>query len=55
MSIDQTDRVDAVAVEVSTGKVILGISDHMDWSDEAAHINALNEKLKAYLRFYRER
>ena len=51
MSIEQSDRVDAVGVDASSGKVILTISDDLDWSDESSHLLALQDKLNAYLRF----
>jgi len=51
MSIEQTDVVDAIGVEVSSGKVILTISDHLDWSDEKGHMLALQNKINTYLRF----
>jgi len=51
MSIEQTDRVDAIAVETRTGKVILTIFDHLDWHDERAHLLALQDKMNTYIRF----
>ncbi len=51
MSIEQSDRVDAVGVDASSGKVILTISDHLDWSDESSHLLALQDMLNTYLRF----
>ena len=51
MSIEQSDRVDAVGVDASSGKVILTISDDLDWSDESSHLLALQDKLNAYLQF----
>ena len=51
MSIEQTDRVDAIGVEDSSGKVILSIADHLDWRDEHAHLLVLQDKLNTYVRF----
>ncbi len=51
MSIEQTDKVDAIAVEKVSGKVILTISDHLDWGDEQAHVLALQDKMNTYIRF----
>lgn len=51
MSIEQRDRVDAIGLDPASGKVILTISDHLDWDDEEAHLVALQEKMNAYLRF----
>jgi uncharacterized protein DUF6572 len=51
MSIEQTDMVDAIGVETETGVVILTVSDHLGWENEARHLLTLQEKLNAYLRF----
>jgi hypothetical protein len=51
MSIEQTDVVDAIGIEVRSGKVVLTISDHLDWSDEHAHLLALQSKVNTYARF----
>jgi hypothetical protein len=51
MSVEQTDVVDIVSIERETGNVILPISDHLDWSDSAAHQRNLQKKLNTYLAF----
>ena len=51
MSIDQPDVVDIVSVDRMTGQVVLTISDHLDWSDSAAHQLLLQSKLNRYLAF----
>jgi uncharacterized protein DUF6572 len=51
MSIDQSNKIDAIGVEKVSGKVVLTIADHLDWVDEQAHLLALQDKLNAYLRF----
>ena len=43
--------IDAIGVETSSGKVVLTIADHLDWSDESGHLLALQRKLSAYLAF----
>jgi hypothetical protein len=53
MSVEQADVVDAVGLEVETGKVILTISDHLDWSNEEDHELKLQDKLNTYLSFIR--
>lgn len=51
MSVDNAAVVDAIGVESDFGRVILTISDHLDWSDEQDHLFALQEKINTYLRF----
>jgi hypothetical protein len=52
MTIDQTDIVDFVSFEKTTGDVMLTISDHHDWSEnEGNHLMLLQSKLNYYLAF----
>jgi len=51
MAISDVDAVDAVGIEPETGNAMLIISDDLDWSDPVAHINALQQKVMAYLGF----
>ena len=51
MSIEQTDLIDIISVDRLTGEAILTISDHLDWSDTAAHLLLLQNKLNRYLTF----
>ena len=51
MSVEKPDRIDAIGFESSTNSVILTVSDHLDWDDEAAHLRALQAKLNSYLAF----
>ncbi|WP_092175509.1 DUF6572 domain-containing protein [Bosea sp. OK403] len=52
MSIEQTDKVDFVNLDRATRRVVLTISDHLDWShDEGSHLLLLQEKLNSYLSF----
>ena len=51
MSVENIAVIDAVGVERHSGKVILTISDHLDWNDEREHLSALQEKINTYLRF----
>ena len=51
MTVEQGDVVDAVGVEKETGLVVLTVSDHLGWEDEAEHLRALREKLNSYLMF----
>jgi len=51
MTVDQTDIVDIISTDVSTGHVVLTISDHLDWSDTSAHQAILQAKFNKYLAF----
>lgn len=51
MALDKSDTVDAVGIETSTGCVVLTIADSWDWSDEKAHLLALQAKLNCYFDF----
>ena len=51
MSINDSDRIDIIGVDAATGEVILTIADHLDWSDEYAHLIALQKKLNTYISF----
>lgn len=51
MSIDKSGTVDAIGKEIASGKIVLTISDHLDWSEERAHLLALQDKVNTYLRF----
>jgi hypothetical protein len=51
MSIEQSDVVDLIGIGDDTLGVALIISDHLDWSDEGAHLLLLQNKINAYLRF----
>jgi hypothetical protein len=49
MSINQSNIIDAIGIS-HEGKVILTISDHHSW-DETWHLQLLQDKINAYLRF----
>lgn len=53
MAIEDTESVDIVSVERSTGLVVVSLIDSMDWSEdtEQHHLELLEKKLNAYLRF----
>jgi hypothetical protein len=55
MSVEDTDVVDAIGVEQPTGKVILTISDHLDWARSRDHLQILQEKINTYVRFVESR
>ncbi|WP_271066602.1 DUF6572 domain-containing protein [Caulobacter sp. NIBR1757] len=51
MTIENAAQIDAMGLETSTGKMVLGISDHLDWSEASAHLQAMERKVNAYLGF----
>jgi len=51
MSIEQTEVVDIISTDRTTGDVVLTISDHLDWSNSTAHQMLLQSKLNRYLAF----
>ena len=50
MSIEQSDVIDVIST--NGDRVILAISDHLDWDDEAGHVLALQDKINAYLQVH---
>jgi hypothetical protein len=55
MSLDKISVVDLIGVEIATGRVNLSVLDDWDWSDETAHILALQEKINSYIAFIEEK
>ncbi len=51
MAIDDATTVDALDIEPGTGSALLVIVDGLDWSDQIAHIDALQAKIGAYAGF----
>jgi hypothetical protein len=52
MSIEQTNTVDFVTLDETSGDAMLTISDHLAWDEnEGAHLELLQRKLNTYLRF----
>ena len=51
MSIEDTDVIDIIGTNRTTGETVLTISDHLDWSDSANHLTLLQSKLNRYLAF----
>lgn len=51
MTIEQTEVIDFIGIDKVTGEVVLTISDHLDWSLPMSHLQKLQTKLNAYLRF----
>lgn len=51
MTIEQPRVVDFISVDPSKNKVILSISDHLDWNAIDEHLVLLQEKINSYLSF----
>ncbi len=51
MSVEQTNIVDVIGVDKKSGKIILTISDHLDWESDDEHLLLLQEKINTYLSF----
>jgi hypothetical protein len=51
MPLEDTGKVDAISTEPATGSVVLTIFNAWEWSDERAHLLALQAKLNAYFDF----
>ena len=49
MTICETRIVDVIGVEKDSGKVVLTVSDHLEWDHE--HLALLQEKLNVYVAF----
>ncbi|MGH9670815.1 MAG: DUF6572 domain-containing protein [Terriglobales bacterium] len=50
MSVEETGAVDIVSKD-REGRIILTISDHLDWKHSDEHLTVLQEKISTYLRF----
>ena len=50
MSIEQLDRIDFIST-TPEGKINLTVSDHLDWNEEEAHSQLLQDKIFVYLEF----
>jgi hypothetical protein len=53
MTIESTAVVDFIGVNKDTGRVVLTIVDHLEWSRdiEERHLKLLQDKINTYLRF----
>ena len=55
MTIAQADQVDGIGIDSHSHELVLIISDHLTWENEAAHVAALETKIGAYLGFLNDR
>ena len=53
VSVDETDKIDFLWKDELSGRVMLTITDHLDWKkkDEGEHLLLLQDKLNTYLYF----
>jgi hypothetical protein len=51
MSVEQTEMVDIISTDASTGSVVLTVNDPLDWSNSTAHRALLQRKLNYYFAF----
>lgn len=51
MSIIETNKVDAMGISKDGKGLILLLTDHLDWQNEAEHLMLLQDKINAYLGF----
>ncbi len=51
MTILQANKVDGIGIDRRMNELVLLISDHLSWEDEAAHLSALENKLDGYLNY----
>jgi hypothetical protein len=51
MAIDEPDVVDSIGIDKVTACVVLSLIDADDWTDSAEHIEKLEKKLNAYIKF----
>lgn len=51
MTIEQADKVDGMGIDTERNEVVLMISDHLEWSDQAQHFPQLEAKIGGYINF----
>ncbi len=51
MSVEETDCIDIIRHDSAHEKIIMDITDHLEWDDENGHLLKLQDKLNVYLRF----
>ena len=51
MTVEQTDAIDFISLSPDGSRVVLTISDHLDWEDGEKHASALQTKIYRYLDF----
>lgn len=51
MSLQNSQVVDAIGIDILTGEVVLSIIDHLDWKEEKIHLLKVQAKLNLYFSF----
>lgn len=51
LNVEKTNVLDSVGYDEENSKLVLLLSDGMDWSDEARHLFLLQEKLNHYIAY----
>jgi len=51
MTIENSGSIDGMVISKTDGKVVLQISDHLDWVNVERHCDLLEKKIGAYLGF----
>lgn len=51
LNIEKTNVLDAIAYDEENSKLIMLLSDGMDWHDEAKHLLLLQDKLNHYIAY----
>lgn len=51
MSVVDTDKVDGIGISKDEKRLVLLITDHLDWSHEYEHLIQLQNKLNSYISF----
>ena len=51
MSIEDKNKVDGIGMTKDKNGLVLMISDHLDWEDEAKHLFTLQDKINTYVQF----
>jgi len=51
MTIDDPTTIDGMGFRTEDGRYLLVIYDHMEWTDEPAHLEAIMDKLNGYLTY----
>lgn len=51
MSVMEKNKVDGIGKSKEENKIVLMISDHLDWDNEMLHLKLLQDKINAYIEF----
>ena len=51
MSVVDVDKIDGIAINNDEEKLMLLITDHLDWTNEYEHLIQVQDKINAYISF----